>query len=183
MPVQLNAQMKIIVVLALLMAVAGGMVGLYALGQANSHVNLDTPVKAAGTFFACLRAGHDQDVLDCVVEATGQQELASQLASLVSSGTDPGDLTMLPRLDAGDLEKATLIEDGDTVTLELPADAFDDPVKAVDRPRRVVLRREGSDYRVDLLATTGMTAEQAIELARRLATAQVEAGDDTSAVP
>ena len=179
-PLHADAPVKIFVVIALVLAAIGGLFGLYHFGQSQRTSSLSTPAGAVRSFYECLDGSHPVETVRCVVDSPEQQALAAQLASLVAGGLGMDDLTMLPRLDDSDLDRADVVmeEDG-VVYLTMPADENVDPVKDVERPERIVLRSDGSDWRVDLLATTGMSESDAIAFVERM---QTPAPDEAAAV-
>ncbi|MEM7808782.1 MAG: hypothetical protein AAF561_11795 [Planctomycetota bacterium] len=128
----------------------------------SDHLELGGPGKAVSTFAMCLRAGHRGDVLACVVNEAEQQRLAAGFVDLVNTGVDADDLTQLPPLD---IENADVQIDGDTATVTPPA------VEGVDRAAAFVVQRDGDAWRIDLLATLDLSADEADELATRLRSA------------
>ena len=126
------------------------------------HVGLATPREAVTTFLNCLGAGHADDVLACVVNRPDDQRLGLGLADAVEGGLAPGDITLLPAGEAAALSEATLEESGGAATLTLPS-------RPDGEARRFVLERAADgNWRVDLLASTGLTPEQAEAFLDRL---------------
>ena len=150
---------------------AAGAVGAYFLRDGRvGKLDLSNPRDAAAQFADCLRMGSVGGVVGCVVQDDVQHDLAGQLAAIVAAGMDPADLTLLPAPDAGRLAAAKITVDGDTAKIELPPD----PQAVVERPRTIFLRRGGGRWRVDLLATTGMSGDEARAYLERLASATRE---------
>ena len=145
----------------------------YLYGSAGAsvaeHVSRVDPRGAATSFLKCLTAGHQADVLACVVGEGAQQGFARELIDAVEAGVPAEALNVLPATSADDLmgSDVTVTVDGDTAVVELPARS------EAEGARQFHLARDDDVWQVDLLRTTGMSTEEAQQFTERLNNAQV----------
>ena len=168
---------NVILIVIAAWAVAAAATGWYFFRDGRGgRLDLSNPRDAAAQFVECLTKGSVGGVIGCVVRDDVQEDLARQLADIVDAGMAARDLTLLPVPAADRLAAASVAVDGDVARIELPPD----PEAVVERPRTLVLRRGGGRWRVDLLATTGMSPDEARAYLQRLAGAtrqlQIENG-------
>ena len=158
---------NLVIVAALAWVLGIAAVGWFLLRDGRlDHLDLTSPRDAAAGFYECLREGDAAGMVACVVAGPSQERLAEALAGATAAGLDAADLTLLPSPDPADLAAAEVVVEGDSARVVFPANDG-----GVERPTTLHLERDGRTWRVDLLRTTAMTADDATAYAARLATA------------
>lgn len=124
------------------------------------HVDLSSPTASTQSFLKCLAAGHAVDVFACVVSDPEQQQFARGLTDAIAAGLEIEHLTVLPATDSAVVDQANpVIIDGERAILVMPGEG---------EARRFIVLYEDGAWRVDLVASTGLRAQEAAAYLERL---------------
>lgn len=157
-----KSRLGLLIGVALWLAAITVGIALWVGGRAPAiadHVDLSSPIASTKSFLQCLAAGHAVDVFACVIGDSEQQQFARGLSEAIDAGLIIDDLSVLPQVDPSALDNASVAIDGDRAVITVPDDV---------EPRQFVLVRVGDQWKVDLLASTNLSREEAVAYLDRL---------------